>query len=182
MELARALSSHANPKGDLETLFERALDLYVEHLQKKRFGKTDRPRVVPKPTSEDGRKPGPGVPHQVDVRTERNEAAVSKRAHITHETRREVFERDGLRCAFVSAAGRRCNEQAFLQIHHQDPSARTENDRPSNLHIYCAAHNRFEAEQDFGEQHVARKIQEARAQRGPAQDSEPGAPSRGGCG
>ena len=30
IELARALSSHSNPKGDLETLFERALDLYVD--------------------------------------------------------------------------------------------------------------------------------------------------------
>ena len=44
LELARALSSHSNPRGELEILFERALDAYLEQLQKRRFGKSTRTR------------------------------------------------------------------------------------------------------------------------------------------
>lgn len=163
MDLARALSSHANPKGDLETIFERALDLYVEHLQKRRFGKVDRPRAAEKPSRQEH-----GEIHESEDRPAAGataEAMSAKRAHISHQTRREVADRDGLRCAYVSPAGRRCCEQSFLQIHHQDPWARSKNDLPSNLRIYCAAHNRFQAEQDFGEQHIARSVREAQARR-----------------
>ena len=151
IELARALSRHSNPKGDLETLFERALDLYVEQLQKKRFGKTDRPRK---------RAPDPAVRGQrVELR---------KRAHLSHETRRQVVAKEGLRCAFVSSTGQRCGEQSFLQFHHDAPWARTRDDRPENLHVFCAFHNRFMAERDFGEQQIAQRIEDAKARRATA--------------
>ena len=148
IELARALSSHSNPKGDLETLFERALDLYVEQLQKKRFGKTERPRKRPEPKAARGRR--------IELR---------KRAHLSHETRREVVSKNGLRCAFVGPTGQRCDEQSFLQFHHGAPWARTRDDRPENLHLFCAAHNRLMAERDFGEKHIEQRIREAKIRR-----------------
>jgi hypothetical protein len=40
LELARDLLSHANPSGDLAVVLERALDVLVLHLEKRRFGKT----------------------------------------------------------------------------------------------------------------------------------------------
>ena len=88
-----------------------------------------------------------------------------KRAHLSLETRREVVSKEGLRCAFVSSTGQRCDERSFLQFHHEDPWARTRDDRPENLHIYCASHNRFMAERDFGEEHIEQRIREAKARR-----------------
>jgi 5-methylcytosine-specific restriction endonuclease McrA len=145
IEEALALSSHANPSGDLETLFTRALDVFVEQLQKKRFGMTNRPR------------------RRARARARRISL---RRAHIPHATRREVVERDGLQCAYVSATGQRCDERAFLQIHHDEAWARTRDDGAGNLRIFCAAHNRLRAEQDFGEEHVARCIERSRARTG----------------
>lgn len=192
IDLAKALDSHANPKGDLGLLFERALEIYVEHLQKKRFAKTERSR---KPsgsaTSEPGqqhvrRQPGRTAYGRQDLRstipgdeslstgekTKREleratpaECAKSSRKHLPHETRRSVVAKDGLSCAFVSPTGQRCNEQAFLQFHHEEPWARAQDDRPRNLHLYCSAHNRFRAEQDFGAEYVARRIDEASARK-----------------
>lgn len=170
IELARALSSHANPSGDLEVLFERAIDLYVEQLQKKRFGKTDTPRRASKPAAEKAHEsesgPAPAsADDSVSVAQGAAEGSKRKRKHISHETRRNVVAKDGLRCAFVSPTGHRCDEQAFLQIHHEDPWARTRNDEPSNLRIFCAGHNRLRAEQDFGASYVARCIEESRNSR-----------------
>ena len=211
--LAAALDSHANPKGELAVLFERALDLYVEHLQKKRFGKTDKPRRTAPESMEKHvrhlalrsrsfRSAAEGKTTEVEEPSERSpsersasersasersasersasersasersasersasERSPSRRKHLSHETRRAVVEKDGLRCAFVSATGQRCDEQAFLQFHHEAPWARTKDDRPGNLHLFCDAHNRFQAEQDFGAKHVARRIAVARGRR-----------------
>lgn len=151
IELARALSSHANPSGDLETLFERALDVYVEQLQKKRFGKTDKPR----------RKEAKSVARGQRV-------VVRRRAHIPNDTRREVVAKDGLCCAYVSASGKRCNEQAFLQLHHEQPWAREPCDHPDNLRVFCASHNRLLAEQEFGVEYVAQRIAESEGRKAPA--------------
>lgn len=150
IEQALALSSHANPKGDLGTLFERTLDLYLAQQQKNRFGKTEKPRSIALRTrAKKARVPGC--------------SAKRKRAHIPSATRREVVDRDGLRCAYIGPSGRRCDEQAFLQLHHNQPWARQGDESASNLQIFCASHNRFMAEQDFGAEHVARRVEEVRA-------------------
>jgi hypothetical protein len=44
LDQARALISHSNPSGDIAVVIERALDLLIEKVEKRRFGKTDRPR------------------------------------------------------------------------------------------------------------------------------------------
>jgi hypothetical protein len=46
LDQARALISHSNPSGDIAVVIERALDLLIEKVEKRRFGKTDRPRRV----------------------------------------------------------------------------------------------------------------------------------------
>lgn len=180
LELARALSSHANPKGDLAILFERALDLYVEQLQKKRFAKTEKPRAPKASKARAGHDARIAEPIQTRsdlpneptfTEAEVADAQRDKRGHIPNATRREVVARDGLRCAYVSAIGHRCDEQAFLQLHHQQAWARQGGEEPDNLRVFCAAHNRFQAEQDFGAAHVARRVAEARAQAKPSHRS-----------
>src|SRR3974390_60812 len=94
LERARDLMRHANPDGDLAVVVERALDLLLEKLEKRRLGKTTRPpqrsrseRSVPRPSGS-GDAPCP--------------------ATIPRATRRTVFARDGQRCTFTDAEGHRC--------------------------------------------------------------------------
>jgi hypothetical protein len=81
-----------------------------------------------------------------------------RRKHIAHQTRRDLLARDGVRCAFVSSDGRRCDARAFLQFHHRDAWARGGSDSADNLELLCSGHNRLLAEQDFGRIHVAEAI------------------------
>ncbi|WP_394836772.1 HNH endonuclease [Pendulispora rubella] len=132
------LMRHANPSGDLAVIMDRALDLLLVELEKRRLGRTK--RTPPKRAAKNTR---PG--------------------YVTRAVRREVFERDGARCTFVDETGRRCESCTFLELDHIDPRARGGPDSASNLRIRCAAHNSLAAEHHFGRHHVERKKSEKRA-------------------
>jgi hypothetical protein len=136
IELARDLMSHANPTGDLVLVIERALDLLIDKLQRGRFAKTDRQRLKAMPDP--------------------------NKRHVPSAVRRQVVERDGLQCTYVSPDGTRCESRRFLQFHHEQAWARGGETAAGNLRILCFAHNKFLAEQDFGRQHIAQKIAEGR--------------------
>ena len=138
-KLARVqdLMRHGNPRGELEPIFERALDLLVADLEKTRLAKTDRPR----------------------------RAKQAKHGAISRAARRKVFERDGERCTYVAPSGRRCTARGFIQLDHDVARARGGSGAPENLRVRCGAHNRFAAKQLFGEQYVDDKIAARRAQR-----------------
>ena len=74
----------------------RALTLLVESLERRRFAETPRPRA--------------------------SRPAAERSRHVPAAVRREVWRRDGGRCAFVGAEGR-CRETAFLEFHHIEPYA-----------------------------------------------------------
>ena len=72
--------------------------------------------------------------------------------HIPAAIRDAVFERDGGRCAFVGANGKRCNSKWDLEIHHEGtPFGRGGGHDISNLKLLCSVHNRLEAEKAYGE-------------------------------
>ena len=51
----------------------------------------------------------------------------------------------------ISAEGRRCTEESFLQRHHKvRPYARGGPNTTDNLAQYCWRHNQYEAEMLFG--------------------------------
>lgn len=89
---------------------------------------------------------------------------MGQREHIPSAMRREIAARHGLRCTFVGKHGCRYEASAFLQIHHARPWALGGGPDLENLRLLCRAHNRLLAEEDFGAQHVARRIAERRAQ------------------
>ena len=128
LELCRDLMSHANPTRDLGVVLERALDLLLAELEKKRLGRVKRAR--------------PRVPR------------AAKRGRVTAAVRRQVFERDGLRCSYVSPEGRRCDARAFLELDHVEPRAHAGADDATNLRVRCRAHNQFAAERVFGREHM----------------------------
>lgn len=139
LELARDLMSHANASGDLSVVIERALDLLIAEKQQRRFGKTKREHPRKPPTK--------------DVSVRPMDSA--KRQHIANSVRREVVERDGERCSFVSSEGCRCEARAFLQLHHRKAWALGGADTADNLQLLCRQHNRLAAEEDFGRELVA---------------------------
>ncbi len=138
---AQALLRHQIPDGDLEKVFDRALEALLAHLRKQRLAATERPRQNRSrgsdATSGATRSSGPGS------------------RDIPAEVKRAVWERDGGRCAFVSANGRRCAEEGFLEFHHVVPYASGGQSSADNIELRCHAHNGYEAERHFGRRATA---------------------------
>jgi 5-methylcytosine-specific restriction endonuclease McrA len=133
-KIARAadLMRHRNPNGDLAVIVERAVDLLVAKLEKERLGKTSRAQATPR------------RPHRP--------------GYVPRAVRREVFARDGERCTFCDAHGKRCTATTLLELDHVVPRARGGPDTLENLRARCRAHNRLHAEKTFGRAHVERAI------------------------
>jgi hypothetical protein len=121
---AQDLMRHRVPNGDLASLFDRAITLLVEDLRRQRWADTASPRAERQAT--------PGS------------------RHVPAAVKREVWKRDGGRCAFVGAAGR-CGERGLLEVHHVVPFADGGPTTSANLQLRCRAHNAYEAQQYFGE-------------------------------
>jgi hypothetical protein len=147
LELARKLLRHAHPGGNLETILDEAVDALLERVEKAKLRKTKRPRRTTK---------------------------VPRDARIGSGTRREVAERDGLRCSFVDSDGHRCDEQAFLEYDHVRPAGLGGGPEAANVRILCRGHNRLAAEDAYGRDFVEgaiAKSRERRARPGRARDS-----------
>jgi hypothetical protein len=169
LALACDLLRHANPSGDVSAVLERAVDLLVAQLEKTKQGRTKR-RQKERPIRN-------GAPVGDEVRPpDQKAAAVSckgiattnrpHRAPISRATRREVVERDGWRCSFVSDDGRRCDARAFLEFDHETPSGLRGSSQAENLRLFCRAHNRLAAERIYGKAYISQAIRRARATRG----------------
>ena len=115
---AQSLLRHAVPSGDAAEIFDRAITLLVEHAERNKAAQVTRPR---QPRGSDGRS-----------------------RQIPAAVRREVWRRDGGRCAFVGAHGR-CRETAFVEFHHIQPFAAAGRGTVENIVLRCRAHNAFEA-------------------------------------
>jgi hypothetical protein len=122
---ARDLMMHANPKGDLAVVLERAVDALLVKLEKQVLGRAKRPRDEAKPTK-----------------------------RVSRAARRATFDRDGTQCTYVAADGTRCCATAFLQIDHVDARARGGSNDDDNLRVLCHAHNQLHAEETFGRDHM----------------------------
>jgi len=112
------LLRHAIPDGDPAVVFDRALTAMLEDLERKKLAQVERPR--------------------------HGRAANPASRHIPAAVRREVWKRDGGRCAFLGSEGR-CTETGFLEFHHVVPYADGGATVASNLQLRCRAHNAYEA-------------------------------------
>ena len=84
--------------------------------------------------------------------------------YIPKAVRKEVRQRDGYQCAYVSPDGIRCKERADIQMDHfHVPFSRGGEATADNLRLLCPCHNRFEAEKLMGKEFIQKKIQERRA-------------------
>ena len=124
--------------GDREVpaILKRGLKLLVAHLEKRKFGLTDRPRPSSK-TSDD--------PDSIP-------------AHV----KRTIHARDGGRCTYVCPkTGKRCASCRRLEYDHIIPRARGGKSTIDNLRLRCRAHNQLAAEQEFGRAFVQKKRNES---------------------
>lgn len=138
LDRARDLMAHRNPSCDLARVIEPALDLLIAMLRKQRCGETRAP-----------------------VRKRRSAAA----GRLTAATKREVSARDGARCTYVDAHGRRCESRAFLEFDHRIPVGMGGSSRPDNMRLLCRAHNLLAAEAEYGREKIESEISERRRQR-----------------
>ena len=124
MRYAQALLGHQPRAAELAAMVDRAFDLLVGHLEKRRFAATPRPR--------------PGTRRATGRRT------------IPARVKRAVWERDGEQCTFTSDGGRRCPARTRLEFDHADPVARGGTATVERMRVRCRAHNQYAAECTFG--------------------------------
>ena len=130
LERALDLMSHSNPSRDLATVIERGLDLVLADLEKKKLGKTKHPK----------------------------RSRGTKYGDFSREARREIYERDGEQCTYMSPSGERCQARAFVQLDHWTPRACGGAGTTRNGRLLCGPHNLFEAERVFGRKYVQKRI------------------------
>jgi 5-methylcytosine-specific restriction endonuclease McrA len=138
LERLQSLMSCRQPVA-LALVIEAAIDEKLRTLSAKRLAAVEKPRqtvatshskatalpkatVLPKPTSR----------------------------HVPAAVRREVWKRDGARCAFVGDSGHRCTERRALEIHHRHPFAMGGDHSLGNVAVFCRSHNMHLAEIDYG--------------------------------
>jgi 5-methylcytosine-specific restriction endonuclease McrA len=126
----QALLCREIPDGDLELIFDRAITLLLDTLEKTKLG-------AAKPRSRPSIRPGTDKEVRKGTRPSR---------YIPREVKRTVWQRDGGQCAFVSSDGRRCMERTFLEFHHIQPYAHEGPATVANISLRCWRHNRYEAE------------------------------------
>ena len=120
---ARELLSHKFPMGDLESIFDAALEALLDKIDPERRRARARPDGVPRPIEDETRQ----IPEWV---------------------KRKARERDRDQCAYLSSEGVRCGSRHFLQFDHIKPwSLGGRSDEPDNIRQLCANHNRWLARQ-----------------------------------
>ncbi len=146
LERLKALLSHTVPDGNTVTVLHTAIRRAITACEKQRRG-SDRPRPRKMPPPPRGRA-------------------------IPTEVRREVWQRDGASCAYVSAAGTRCGSTHQLEFHHVEPAGRNGPPTVANISLRCRPHNSYAADLDYGRDFM----NAARAGRRPGPPEEPATP------
>ena len=133
LERLQTLMRSQVPDGDLGAVIEAAVTEKLGRLEARRFATTSRPCK--------------GL-----SKTDTSPAS----RHIPAAVRRAVRERDGNRCRFVDATGRRCPQQDRLEFHHRHPFGMGGDHRPVNIRLMCHRHNTYQAEHDYGQDAIRR--------------------------
>ena len=172
----QALLRREIPDGDPGVIFDRALTVLLEKVEKTKLAAAARPRPSRPIRPETDQPPiRPGTDREVRKPGRPPASAARPLApsrHVPREVKRAVWQRDAGQCAFVSATGRRCTERTFLEFHHIQPYAKQGPATVANISLRCRRHNQYEAELIFGPPGPS-IVREARPSFGAAR-SEPG--------
>jgi hypothetical protein len=130
----QALLRREIPDGDPAAIFDRALTMLLEKVEKTKLGAAVKPR--------------PDRPIRPGTDKEVQKPGLASR-HIPREVQRAVWKRDNGQCAFVSTTGRKCTERTFLEFHHIQPYAMQGPATVKNISLRCWRHNQYEAQLIF---------------------------------
>jgi hypothetical protein len=120
--------------GDLAAVIEAAVTEKLERLEARRYAQTKAPRKTLAETDTSPRS-----------------------RNIPAAVRRAVYERDGGRCTFVDAQGRRCTERHRLEYHHHGRAwARGGDHSVGNVRLVCFRHHEYLADVEYGRAWMAR--------------------------
>jgi hypothetical protein len=122
----QALGRHVIPSGDPAEIFDRALTLLLQDLERRRCAVATSPRAA--------------------------SHSVGSSRHIPASVKRDVWRRDEGRCAYIGREGR-CTERSFLEYHHVQPYAVGGVAATANIELRCRAHNAYEASLFFGREY-----------------------------
>ena len=130
---AQNLLAHEIPSRDAGKVFEKAIQVLIRRLEKRKFGATDRPRTTtPRRRAKGGR-------------------------YVPASVRNAVWERDGGQCTFVSESGHRCEMRRLIEFDHELEVARGGKSTLENVRLRCRAHNQYAAERTFGAEFMKEK-------------------------
>ena len=73
---------------------------------------------------------------------------------VSAELRRQIWERDQGRCAWVGPDGKRCDSRWQVEVDHVDPAARGGKATLDRLRLLCRGHNLLHAEDVYGQEHM----------------------------
>jgi hypothetical protein len=132
----QALLRREIPDGDPGVLFDRALTVLLEKVEKTKVGAAAKPR--------------PDRPIRPGTDKEVRKPKLNSSRHIPREVQRAVWRRDNGQCAFVAHTGRRCTERTFLEFHHIQAYAMQGPATVDNISLRCWRHNQYEAALIFG--------------------------------
>jgi hypothetical protein len=133
---AQDLLGHRVISTDIAEVYDRAIKLLVERLERIRFGACASPR-------KNGRGTRPGS------------------RHVANEVKRAVWKRDQGQCTYRSGSGRRCEARRDLQFDHEREFARGGEATVDNIRLRCPGHNQHAAEQTYGAGFMKQKREEA---------------------
>ncbi len=120
----------------VEDLFEQAMELLVEKLDKDRLGVAG---------------------HRARKKHNHETRAPTRSRYIAKAVKREVFDRDNGRCTYVDNNDHRCTERHSLQLDHVVPHALGGESTANNLRLLCGPHNGLHAEECFGPLFIAQR-------------------------
>lgn len=131
LQRAKEVMSHKYPNGQLEEIFEAALDELLEK----------------------------NAPELKKIR-KANKKCDPESPYIPRKMEKDAFAKANYRCQQVSACGRQCGSKKFLEVDHVMPRAHGGLTVSNNLQVLCKAHNLQKARLDLGSDFIDRKIRE----------------------
>ncbi len=123
---ARDLDGHR--QAEMAEILEQALADYVDKRKSQCHAQVKNPQKSPRPCDAD---------------------------RVSSQSKREVYDRDGGRCSFVSTAGHRCSSSYQLEYDHKTPRVHCGASDAGNLRLLCRVHNQFMAEEVIGAARVS---------------------------
>jgi 5-methylcytosine-specific restriction endonuclease McrA len=145
LRMLEDLLGHQQPQADPADIVSQALGLLLTETLKKAAALTDRPRR---------KRDSEGGPRET-----------TRKRTIPAAIRREVWTRDGGRCAFVDQCGNRCSGTRAVEYHHIRAYGKGGGHEADNIALRCRAHNQHQADLDFGRGFMDR-LREANMPRG----------------